>query len=125
MTQITYTDPPILLWDNTKSTWALQNSFGVWRNGTWVTTLQRGFETDLASIPRIIRSITPQIGHHIQAAIVHDFIYRDPGAKVRWSREAADRLFYDGMKSLGVYWLRRWVMYLGVRAFGGLSWRKK
>ncbi len=86
----------------------------------WDIIVPAGFQTDLASIPRAFRSITPQVGHHIPIAIVHDFLYRH----VSVSREVADAIFLAGMKHLGVYGLRRQAMYRSVRAFGWVSYNK-
>ncbi len=86
----------------------------------WDITVPDGFRTDLASIPRAFRSITPQIGHHIPIAIVHDYLYRTASEQ----RATADAIFLAGMEHLGVYWLRRQTMYRAVRAFGGLSYNK-
>ena len=79
-----------------------------------------GFRTDLASIPRAVRSITPQVGKHIPAAIVHDWLYK-MGER---SRKEADKIFLAAMKHLGVYGLRRWAMYGAVRGFGWMAWGK-
>ena len=79
-----------------------------------------GANTDLASIPRAFRSITPQIGKHIPAAIIHDYLYRTASEQ----RATADAIFLAGMEHLGVYGLRRQAMYRAVRAFGWLAYNK-
>lgn len=84
-----------------------------------VFTVDAGFITDLASIPRVFRSIIPQVGRHIQPSIVHDFAYE---SKTNLTRAEADLLFLDGMKAVGVSWLRRQAMYRAVRAFGWTLW---
>ena len=79
-----------------------------------------GFKTDLASIPRLFQSIVPKLGKHVQPAIVHDYTYvYDTGL----SKADADLLFLDGMKSTGVRWLRRRVMYFAVRIGGFGHWK--
>jgi len=77
-------------------------------------------ETDLASIPQFAQSIIPLVGNHLQAAIVHDFCYRN---KVGISKEDADNMFYDAMRSLGVSWWKAKVMYQAVHLFGGSSFK--
>ncbi|KKK88680.1 hypothetical protein LCGC14_2740720 [marine sediment metagenome] len=81
--------------------------------------VRKGFTTDLASIPRVARSIIPQVGRHIQPAIVHDWAYED---HTDLTRAEADMLFLEGMKAVGMPWLRRNVMYAAVRAFGRGLW---
>ncbi len=83
-----------------------------------------GFETDLASIPRMFWSIVPPMGHYTEAAVVHDFLYRHGveftlyGKKA--TRKAADRLFRDLMKVSGVGFMTRNLLYVGVRIFGSI-----
>lgn len=79
----------------------------------------RGFETDLASIPRIVTPIIPINGHHRAPAIVHDYLCRT------WSisqRDLADRIFLEAMKERGVERWRRTLMYLAVA--GLTQWLK-
>lgn len=80
-----------------------------------------GFTTDLASVPRILWSIVPPFGFHLRASIVHDWLYSNKAT----SRRVADAIFLDLMKHYGVKFWRRWVMYLAVRSFGWIVWRKK
>jgi hypothetical protein len=108
------TDPPtFILIEPFKTTWK--------RDGkpSFSFIVDAGFTTDLASIPRIFRSLIPQVGRHLQPAIAHDWIY---GGNVDMSKEDADLMFLDGMKSTGVWWLRRRVMYLAVRIGGKGYW---
>ena len=79
-----------------------------------------GSETDLASIPTALQNIMPLVDNHIQAAIVHDMCYR---SRVGVSKRDADKMFYDGMRSLGVGWWKAQAMYQAVRAFGGGSFK--
>ena len=69
-----------------------------------------GFVTDLASIPRIFRSIIPQNGKHRLAAIVHDYLCRQKD----FHRLLADSIFLEAMKLLGVNRIRRRIMYWAV-----------
>ena len=82
----------------------------------------KGFKTDLASIPRIVRSLVPKGRNETRAAVVHDWIYRGR-CEQRFTRAEADRLFLDIMEEDGVGWLRRWAIYSGVRAGGWASWK--
>ncbi len=117
---ITYSvDDPLLRWIATRRIWIVEESFhALW--GDTLVVVEQGFETDLASVPRLFRSLIPQVGRHIQAAIVHDKIYRTTGHGI--TRKQADDMFLDGMETRGVGWLRRWTIYTAVRGGGWASW---
>lgn len=89
-------------------------------------TVKAGTYTDFASTPRFLWRVLPPVGvgksgAYGSAAILHDTLYRTTPHTV--SRRKADALFFEAMTSCGVSWWRKWVMYLGVRAFGFISWR--
>jgi hypothetical protein len=125
---VLYNRDPELRWDLKAEEWIVLREFRVsWcRAGksTWTFTVPAGFRNDLASIPKRLRGIIPQVGRHLQAAIAHDWCYTDKvflhGRKM--TRAEADQLFLDGMMSLGVPWLRRKVMYSAVRVGGRGRW---
>ena len=79
-----------------------------------------GFETDLASIPRIFQSLVPKVDRHMLPAIVHDYLCRLPDFK----RRMADRVFLEAMKLKEVNPVRRRLMYWAVR-IGAKFGRKK
>jgi len=124
---VTYSADPKLLWHAEPREWELLKSFEVLWEGDLpdgldapvVFFVKAGFFTDLASIPRAVRSIIPQVGRHIQPSIAHDWCYE---SKTSLTRAEADLLFLDGMRAVGVRWLRRRAMYAAVRAFGGALW---
>jgi len=88
-------------------------------------TVEKGFETDLASIPKFIRSIVDPSAPYIkEPAVVHDWIYRGYTAKT-FNRKDADRLFYRGMRSNGISWIKAKIMYWAVRLFGVSSWKAR
>jgi hypothetical protein len=90
----------------------------IWSGGE--ITVWKGFVHDFASIPRIARSIIPQMGNHNGPAVVHDFTYRH-----HWfARGHCDALFLAAMKVAGVNWLRRNIIYLAVRVGGWVAWNK-
>ena len=109
----------ILEWDNSRELWVVhERFFCAWK--IYNLTIPKGFETDLASIPRGLRWLIPQVGKHIQPAIVHDYIY---SGKTFLSRKQADDLFLDAMKAVGVSWWKRQLMHKGVRAGGMFRWQ--
>lgn len=82
--------------------------------GSETVTVPEGFETNLASIPRIFWNILPPTGKYAKAAILHDWLYT--GGKK--PREVCDGILLDGMKSLDVEKWKCTLMYYSVRLFG-------
>ena len=79
-----------------------------------------GAETDLASIPRMLRHLLWLDGPYCRAAIVHDYLY---GCGV-CSRFLADAVLRQAMADLRVpVWCRILVFY-SVRLFGWLRYAK-
>lgn len=85
-------------------------------------TVAERFLTDFASIPAIA---WPLIGHpagqYAQAAVLHDWLYAYGGV----TRREADDIFYEAMGVLGVPWWKRSLMWMAVRAAGGLFYKGK
>ena len=86
-------------------------------------TVPAGMLTDLASVPWFARWLVGRVGRHLEAAIVHDYLYVarkwEPDPKLREAkRKFADQLFYVGMRDAGVYRIVAWIMYVTVRIFG-------
>ena len=80
-----------------------------------------GFVTDLASIPRLFWNILPPFGRYTEAAIVHDWIYRNH----TFSRMVCDALFFEMMVALNTPKVTRWTIYLAVRCFGWSAWNNE
>lgn len=121
MAAVTYTREPILSWRAKERAWVVEAPFtAIWQGRS--VKVPMGFRTDLASVPQLLRSLIPQVGRHIQPAIVHDILYRHPWVREGITRSMADQMFLDGMETVGVGWFRRWSMYSGVRAGGWAAW---
>ena len=86
-----------------------------------VIVVPTGFDTDLASIPRIFHAIVPVNGKHRSPAIIHDYLY----ATQNHSRSEADAIFLEAMESVGVRWTQRYAMYWAVRVGGWLAWDQR
>ncbi len=87
-------------------------------------TVPEGMLTDLSSVPWFARWLIGRVGPHLEASIVHDFLYiawQDlEGYNAReQDREFADRLLYVAIKELGFCRLRRWVVRYGLKWFAG------
>ena len=93
-------------------------------------TVPKGMTTDLASVPRVFRSIVGQVGPHLEAAIVHDFLYiawqdvPNRGARDE-DRNFADRLFLRSMRDAGMSWWEAHPIYMAVDGFGGSTYRER
>lgn len=86
-----------------------------------VINVPAGFETDFASVPRVLWTIVPPWGEYFKATIVHDYLYVIGTVP----RAEADAIFLELMERAGVSRLRRTVMYLGVRAGGWVGWNQR
>lgn len=81
-----------------------------------------GFETDLASIPRILWSVLPPHGRYAKAALLHDWLYSPHSGE--HDRLFADRVFLEAMAVLGVSAPVRYLLYAGVRLAGAAAFRR-
>jgi hypothetical protein len=79
-------------------------------------TVPAGFETDLASIPRIAWPvISPMKSYLVQPAILHDWMYH---VSCGYSRYESDVIFYEAMRVEGVSGFKAGLIYYAVRWFG-------
>ena len=87
-------------------------------------TVPRGMVTDLASVPSFLRWYVGRVGPHLEAAIVHDFLYgawllldRSPGEPMR---RFADNVMLVAMQAAGMCGKAR-VIHRAVRMGGRRS----
>lgn len=80
-----------------------------------------GFKTDLSSVPRMFRSIVPQLGKYNLPSVIHDYCY---ATHMFDSRLKCDDLFLEGMTRVGTNWARRNAMYSAVRLGGWVPYNK-
>ena len=85
----------------------------------WVT---RCLLTDLASIPWFRRPFVDRVGPHLEAGIIHDWLYvawqveeREP---METMRTFVDDVLHVAMKKTGVNSFKLWVIYKDVRSLG-------
>lgn len=82
--------------------------------------IPKGFTTDLDSVPHIPGIFALYKGRSRVAALIHDYLY----AEGKWSRKEIDRLFLHYMIDDGIpTWIAR-SMYLAVRCFGWLYYKR-
>jgi len=85
-----------------------------YERGVQTYTVPADFETDLASIPRVLRIRFSVNGKHRRAAVLHDYLYSIKFA----DRKTCDMIFKSAMHDCGVSKYNAWVMWVGVRAGG-------
>jgi hypothetical protein len=88
-----------------------------------VIRIPAGYQTDLASVPRIPLAYWRTGGKAVLPAIVHDWLYE---CSQNISRKAADDVFLEAMQDTGdpPWASTRWTMYRAVRLFAGPAWRR-
>lgn len=77
-----------------------------------------GFQTDFASIPRLLWVVLPKWGTYGNATVIHDWLYWEQARP----RVSADAIFFEAMGVLGVRSTLKYPMYWAVRSFGWLAW---
>ena len=78
-------------------------------------TVGPAFETDLASVPPIMRWMVNSYGAHTPAAHIHDKLIPDSPIPGNHQAEVeADRYFRHMMAEVGVPFVTRWIMWAGV-----------
>lgn len=79
--------------------------------------IPKGFQTDLASIPRFLWPIfAPQYTGFVAPAILHDYLYR---CNNHITRLYADEVLYSALITENVTPFTASKFYIGVRLFGG------
>jgi hypothetical protein len=88
-----------------------------------IVVAPRGFQTDLASIPRLAWTFVPKVGKWDFAACVHDAGYgnalvTEHGDRIFAVKAVSDTLFLEGMHAQGVNGFLAQFMYRAVSLFG-------
>jgi hypothetical protein len=81
-------------------------------------SIAKGFITDGASIPRLFWNILTPTGPYFQAAVVHDYLYRNQ----QFTRRQSDDVLLEGMWVLHCRFREYCVIYVMVRLFGWYAW---
>ena len=82
-------------------------------------TVPAGFETDLASVPRLPLVYMATGGTADKAAVIHDYLYTNHIVP----RDVADAVLREASAVTRVPGWRRWSMWAAVRVFGGAAWK--
>lgn len=100
--------------------WRVLALFSVWSHSLDMQLdVPEGFETDLASVPRlpVVYLLTGATGD--EPAVVHDFLY----SLGTCTRKQADEVFYELALACGMPRWRAWLMWCGIRVGGGSHWK--
>jgi len=104
----------------------------VWENNGKRVEIPAGFETDLASVPRVPIAYLLWGDRAHREAVLHDYLYRVGasilvGSKERIDipKEEADWLFREAMIGQGVGWFIYHPMYAAVRCAGRSSFHQR
>ena len=81
--------------------------------GLDVWEVPKGFVTNFASVPRIVRPFITGHGKDRYAATLHDYLY-----SIKHDRREADAIFLEAMEVCRVNWLTRHAMHKAVRLAG-------
>lgn len=92
-----------------KRTWKLKEAFTM--RGVVVP---KGFETNLASVPKIPLIYTIFKDEGRKSSVIHDYLYSTRSL----SRKESDLIFYKCLEEEGVSKFKRKIMYAAVRLFG-------
>lgn len=120
---------PVVTYLGDEGVWRLEEPYALKIRGHRIR-IPKGFEFDLASVPRPLWWLIAPFELSIAAPLLHDFLYRyagrPPEGTVKpptiYTRKEADRLFLNIMKREGIAGWRRLLAYLGSRWFGGSAW---
>ena len=95
-------------------------SFGYYAESKEIYRIPENTNTDFATIPKGFRWMISRVGKYGKAAVLHDWLCE---YKIV-SRKKADKLFLEAMKVCGVGWFKRRTMYMGVRTYSIVTFKK-
>jgi len=115
--EIGFLDPTIDVRELDETVWSVLREFEYQANRERFQ-VPIGQRTDFASVPRSLVWFIPRYGRYTKAAILHDYLC-NLAEQGKFERREADGVFRQAMRSLGVAFIRRWIMWAAVR-FGAL-----
>ena len=110
--------------------WRLECSTSYHTKANEISTVRRGFIFDFASVPRLLWWLYPPAGTkgnpYGVASLWHDFLYahrKIGGRPIK--RKEADDIFLEIMIYTGVNKMLAYIMYMIVRNFAWIPWKKR
>ena len=82
--------------------------------------IPKGFVSDGGSVPRILWTFIDPWGPASKAFWLHDWLYHTQDR----TRLVSDAILLEAMEVLGVNWLKRELIYNGVRIGGWVAWNE-
>ena len=116
-----FTEPLVVTPRPDGHTWIVLSNFGyeVGEQGSGdLISVNIGFYTDFASIPRLLWAFLPRWGKYGNAAVIHDYLYWEQPR----SRKETDGILLEGMVVLKVGYFTRYAIYWAVRLGGWWAW---
>ena len=98
-----------------------------WLSARIRVLVQKGFITDLASIPRLLRAVFDVNGPSRLPGVLHDWLYctgQDADGN-SITRRQADDLFREALAACGVGLIARNLYWSAVRTFGWIYWDRR
>ena len=86
--------------------------------------IPKGFECDLASIPKCFQWFIPKRGKDIDVSLVHDYLYSEHSA-YDINREEADAIFRRLLINAGMSTTKANIIHKSVRLFGESHYSEK
>ncbi len=132
----------VIPYKGTVDFWRLKESFRFYFDDTrpeYFVYVEAPMDSDLASVPWLLRGLVPKDGPWTRSALVHDDLYHDRGHNIHYedsagtihrstlplTRKEQDRIFKDCMKIDGVPPLTRFAMWGAVRHGGWISYPRE
>lgn len=96
--------------------WTLTDPL-IWEGRDELLVIRSGFETDFASIPKVMRWLLDSAGLNSEAGVLHDAVWRESQrTPTRVDPADADGIFRRALRETGSSALTRALMWGGVRA---------
>lgn len=113
----------LIITDHKPNEWRLVDSLIYYTSTKFCRTVAvpRGFITDLASIPFVLRPLLNPNGESRKAAVIHDWLY----CSRLYPRMEADAIFREALLFCGVSAPVAWAMWAGVRTGGWLYYNRR
>lgn len=86
------------------------------KNNNEIIKVPKGFESDFASVPSIMRALVSPIGRHSKPSVLHDYLCELYHVG-EVSRYFCDEVFNEAMKVKKVKTIDRIILYSGVRIY--------
>ena len=105
--------------------WVLTQPFTYTGSNGFHVEVPVGFETDLASVPRIAWTLYSKTGDLARPSIPHDWLYVNAQVRDEATRRSIDDIFMVAMNDAGIAKLGRNIVYRAVRDFGATVFYRK